>query len=148
MTAITVDKQNLFYSSTNGVLFDETQTTLVKYPNGFDGNYTIPSSVASIGGDAFADCILNSITIPINITRIADNTFYGCTSLTNIAIPDSITSIGYESFGGCTSLHNITIPDSVTTSVRAFTSCTSLTNVTIGTNVTSIGQLRLRTART
>ena len=32
LTAITVDAQNLFYSSIAGVLFDQSQTTLIQYP--------------------------------------------------------------------------------------------------------------------
>ncbi len=48
LTAITVDTNNSFYSSVNGVLFDKGQTTLIRYP-GIGGIYTIPSSVTSIG---------------------------------------------------------------------------------------------------
>src|SRR5271157_1971873 len=48
LTAIIVDAQNSFYSSTNGVLFDKSQTTLVEYPGGLAGSYTIPGSVTSI----------------------------------------------------------------------------------------------------
>ena len=141
MTAFTVDQQNLFYSSTNGVLFNKTQSMLVKYPVGLAGNYTIPSGVLNIENDAFADCQLTSIVFPSNITRIPDNVFYGCGSLTNVIILNGVTSIGYESFGACTSLHSITIPNSITNiGFGVFSSCTSLTNVTIGTNVTIIGQ--------
>ena len=42
LTAITVDTNNPAYSSVNGVLFDKNQITLVTYPGGLGGSYTIP----------------------------------------------------------------------------------------------------------
>src|SRR5271169_3370866 len=53
LTAITVDTNNPAYSSANGVLFDKSQATLIEYPGGLGGSYTIPDSVTSIGEDAF-----------------------------------------------------------------------------------------------
>ncbi len=53
LTAINVDPQNLFYSSANGVLFDKNQTTLIQYPGGLGGSYTIPDTVTNIGANAF-----------------------------------------------------------------------------------------------
>jgi hypothetical protein len=50
LTEITVDALNSVYSSVGGVLFDKSQTTLVEYPGGKGGSYTIPNSVTSIGG--------------------------------------------------------------------------------------------------
>jgi len=124
-------------------------------------NITIPSSVTSIGNNAFVECTgLTSITIPNSVTSIGNYAFYVCTGLTSITIPDSVTSIGYCAFG-FTGLTSITIPNSVTsiddgafacctglTSItlnnsvigsNMFTYCTSLTSITIPNNVTSIG---------
>ena len=49
LKTITVDAQNAFYSSVDGVLFNKDQTTLIQYPEGKTGSYTIPNSVTSIG---------------------------------------------------------------------------------------------------
>ena len=85
LTAMTVSSNNAFYSSANGVLFDKSQTTLVEFPGGIRGSYTISGSVTSIGNYAFA----------------------GCAGLTSIAIPGSVTSIGGEAFAYCTFLTNV-----------------------------------------
>lgn len=77
---------------------------------------------------AYGDTDIESITIPNNVTRIGDKTFWDFISLTTIKIPNSVTSIGNYAFRNCTSLKNITIPDSVTEiGFYAFSSCHKLT---------------------
>jgi hypothetical protein len=141
LAAITVDNQNSFYSSVNGVLFNKSQTTLVEFPDGIGGSYTILGSITNIGSDAFASgSMLTTVTIPGSVTSIGDNAFYGCTSLTNATIADGVTSIGYDAFAGCTSLYNVTIPGSVTNiGDSAFGSCFGLTSVYFKGNPPDLG---------
>ena len=140
LTAITVDTNNPSYSSLNGVLFNRNQTTLVEYPGGKAGAYTIPNSVTSIGFSAFDDCTnLTGVTIGNNVTSIGKRAFSLCYGLTNVTIPDSVTSIGDAAFYSCR-LTATTIPNSVTNvGDSAFGFCTRLTSVTIGTNISSVG---------
>jgi len=49
LTAITVDTRNSVYSDVDGVLFNQSLTTLVQYPGGIGGSYMIPNSVTNIG---------------------------------------------------------------------------------------------------
>ena len=58
LSAITVEALNSFYSSVNGVLFNKSQTTLIQYPGGKAGSYTIPNSVTSIGSFAPSSTVL------------------------------------------------------------------------------------------
>ena len=68
-----------------------------------------PSSVNSIGDEAFSECSsLTQITIPSYVTSIGNYVFKGCSSLTQITIPSSVTSIGDEAFSECSSLTQIT----------------------------------------
>ena len=125
----------------------------------------IPSTVVTIGNNAFDDCdILEDVKFNgNNLDTIDEKAFAGCNALPSIVIPNSVTSIGSSGFSYCTSLTSCTlsnnletiedglfmncqsletidIPNSVTSIANsAFYSCTSLTSVTIGSGVESIG---------
>jgi hypothetical protein len=149
LTNIVVDSLNSAFSSVDGVLFNHEQTTLVQYPGGRVGDYTIPNSVTSIADSAFAGCYsLTNVTIPNSVTSIGDYAFARCFSLTNVTIPDSVTSVGDFAFSGCSSLTNITLGSGVTSiGVSAFSGIDGighlhgcpLINVTIPNSVTNIG---------
>jgi hypothetical protein len=149
----------------SGVLFNKSQTTLIEYPGGVAGSYTIPNSVTNIGNYAFVGCSsLTGVTIPGSVTGIGGEAFYSCTSLASVSIPGSVigfgegafqqctsltnvtilngvTNIGDSAFYYCTSLASVTIPGSVSTIAgAAFQQCASLTNVTIPASVTGIGE--------
>jgi len=133
LTAIIVDVLNPAYSSIAGVLFNKTQTTIIKCPETKAGSYTIPDSVTDIWAMAFERCYgLTSVTIPDSVTSIGNYAFNSCTGLTSVTIPDSVTSIGSSAFYSCTGLTSVTIPDSVTTIGEwAFSACVSLTTITV-----------------
>jgi len=122
-------------------VFNKNKTTLILYPNGKTGAYTIPNSVTSIGEYAFSACIgLTSVTIPNSVTSIGDDAFYSCSGLTEVTIPNSVTTIGNSAFSNCSGLTSVTIPNSVTSIGQyAFWDCIGLTSVTIPNSVTSIG---------
>ena len=95
LTAITVDASNPSYSSIGGVLFDRGRTTLIQYPGGRSGSYVVPSTVVSIGNDAFFECSgLTSVTIPGSVTNIPDAAFFYCTNLTGVYFRGDAPGLG------------------------------------------------------
>ena len=109
------------------------------------GEHTIAYTLkdpTTIANEAFYGCssIVN-VTIPNSVTSIGDGAFYDCSSLTDVAIGSGVTSIGGNAFTNCSSLTSVTIPDSVTSiGNNAFGSCSSLTSINIPSGVTSIGK--------
>jgi BspA type Leucine rich repeat region (6 copies)/Bacterial TSP3 repeat len=142
LTSMVVDAANQNYSSMAGVLFNKNQSTLIQYPGGKTGSYTIPNSVTSIGDSAFLACSgLTSVVIPNSVISMGSSAFQFCTGLTSVTIGSGVTSIGYGAFYYCIGLTSVTIPNSVTSiGLNAFLACSGLTSVTIGNGVTSIGQ--------
>jgi Flp pilus assembly protein protease CpaA len=141
LTNITVTVGNPAYSSTNGVLFNSNQTTLILCPAGV-GNYVIPNSVTNIGDHAFYVCgVLTNVVIDTNVTSIGDYAFASCYDLTSIIVPNRVTSIGVDMFAGCSSLTSVVIGTNVTSvGDDAFYACSLLTSVTIPNSVTNIGE--------
>jgi hypothetical protein len=102
LTNITVDAQNLTFSSLNGVLFNKNKSTLLAYPDGVAGGYAIPTSVKTIGTEAFEDCDnLTSVTIPNNVSLIEFAAFNQCMGLTNVIIGSGVTNIELAAFDIC-----------------------------------------------
>ncbi len=109
LTSIEVDSNNPQYSSLDGVLFNKDKTSLIQYPAGKQGDYSIPNGVITIGPDAFRSCgdALLSITIPNSVELIGDLAFAGCYQLTSVTIPNSVTSIGEMAFEDCREIQTV-----------------------------------------
>lgn len=102
-------------------------------------------TVTGIGSEVFranTDNTFNSdlvsIHIPSTVTYIADNAFWGCTSLEHITLPEGLTSIGESAFGSCSKLSSISIPNNVTSIGSCAFSESKLSSVFIPKSVTNI----------
>lgn len=111
---------------------------------------TIPNWVTTIGGSAFENSGIRSITIPESVTSISNGVFSGCDKLTSIKVASGNTK--YDSRNDCNAIieskgasliagcKNTIIPDNVKSiSFSAFNNCTGLTTIVIPGSVSSIG---------
>ncbi|PKK95539.1 MAG: hypothetical protein CVV60_00930 [Tenericutes bacterium HGW-Tenericutes-5] len=151
-----VNEDSSYFSSVDGVLYNEDQSILIRYPQAkTTTEFIIPLSVVIVREDAFANnFFLSSIIITENVTTLNDHAFYNCSSLTSMIIPDNVTSIGIylfrESaiqdvtlgaglseissymFYSCNQLETIIIPDNIDSiGYAAFDGCSSLTSIII-----------------
>jgi hypothetical protein len=113
LTSINVDASNLAFISQDGVLYNKDKTVLIQFPAGKTGVFAIPSSVTTIGREAFRfSTHITSITIPDSVTTIGYRGFSRMYALPSVSIPASVTSIGTYGFFGGTSNTGITVhPD-------------------------------------
>ena len=74
---------------------------------------TMPSSVKTIGNNAFDSCkALNKVVLSDNITSIGIGAFYRC-AFSEIKLPSSLKKIQEFTFGECVNLKEIDIPNGV-----------------------------------
>jgi hypothetical protein len=142
LSSIDVAKENLAYSSVEGVLFNKAKDTLINYPVAKQGSaYTIPNSVRTIEEGAIMSCVgLKSITLPDNLTSIGKNAFKG-SRFEHITIPNSVREIGDYAFAIGLNLTQVALPNGIT-NIRygTFYECRKLKSVTIPQTVASIGE--------
>ena len=130
------------YSDINGVLCNQDGTTLVNYPLGRTATeYTIPSTVKTVGTNAF----LNSKLVTVDfagsqVETIGQNAFMQNYSLESVLnLPETLRTISTQAFKTCTSLSNITFPEGLETiGSLAFESC-NLTSVNFPSTLKTIG---------
>ena len=130
------------------VIGDEVERIPAKmfYNGGFTGSLSIPNSVATIGGSAFAGCsgFTGSLTIPNSVTSIGGSVFANCSGFNgSLTIPNSVTTIGVRAFINCSGFTgSLTIPNSVTEiGSYAFSNCSGFTgSLTISNSVTTIDE--------
>jgi hypothetical protein len=106
LTNIVVDPANANYASAGGVLFDKTLATLIQFPGGLTGGYTVPGSVTSIGNSAFASSSgLTSVTVPGSVTSLGGSAFKNCSALTNLLFLGNAPSLGSSVFQGVSTVN-------------------------------------------
>jgi len=99
---------------------------------------TIPSTVKSIGGAAFAGCThLENVSLSNSLESIVGGAFDSCTSLTHIIIPASVSSLDSSAFPGCSNLSTVVYLGSAFFSNNAFPSCGNIKNVCVPPNYSS-----------
>ena len=72
---------------------------------------TIPTSVRSIAGDAFANSGLTSVTVPGDKVSIAANAFRNCTKLLTATVSGKNPQCQGDAFTGCSSMKELRIRD-------------------------------------
>ena len=100
LQSISVSVQNESFVSPNGVLLTKNKKTLIAYPVGREGAYTIPDGVQTISAYAFCYAqSMPSITIPSSVTTVADHAFAYVNGLNEIHYTGAATQWAQISIG-------------------------------------------------
>ncbi len=146
---VDVDSENQHYTSVYfkeydaTVVYDKNVTMIAYFPAGIS-EYTVPSTVTSIGASVFqGKKDLTKVTIPASVASIGNQAFSGCTNLTQVIFSDEgtaadVLTIGTSAFSS-TKITSINLPERLTTIGDSAFSSTKLTAINIPKNVTKIG---------
>jgi hypothetical protein len=107
ITSIEVHPENANYTSVDGVLFNKQENLLHSFPAAKATEYVIPETVDTVGGCAFANVAITSVTFPDNLVYIAQDAFFN-TKLSKLNFPASITAIEMNAFDLCIGITEVT----------------------------------------
>lgn len=89
-----VAEDNPSYTAVDGVIFTKGLQTLVAFPRGRTGEYTVPDGTLIIGENAFKNCQLESVYLPDSVQKLSDGAFAGCMALRKLSLPRTLTAVG------------------------------------------------------
>ncbi len=112
---IEISDANTHYKTQNGVLYDYTLTTLVKYSSANTRtSFVLPSSITEINANAFENSsFLTSLVIPETLEKIGESAFGNCNSLATINLPNEMQTIGDRAFMSCSALSYLSLPSTI-----------------------------------
>ncbi len=112
LTSITVDANNMYYTSIDGHLYT-TSGTMISYATGNTAtSFTIPDGITCIRMAAFYGCdYLETLSFGKDMEQIRTWAVVYCGNLKTIVISASVESIGDDLLYGCYKLSNITVED-------------------------------------
>ena len=155
LSSFQVNSSNSYYSSSNDVLFNNKQDTLLICPAAKVGSYAIPTTVKGVGSYAFYNCssLTGALDIPQTVGYIGSYAFYGVNQISAFNV-DQNNSV-YSSIDGvlftkkqdtllvcpATKTGSYVVPNSVKAiGTSAFYGCSNLTgSLSIPASVNTIG---------
>lgn len=100
---------------------------------------TLPMGLKSIGVNAFMSSTISEINIPATVTNIGKGAFSNISTLKTISVPNSVKTIGHSCFVACTGLTEVKLPARLEKLENSmFRGCRSLTKVTLPQNIDKI----------
>ena len=105
---ISIDSSNQNYKTVDGVLYSSDGKTLIQYPTGKGGTYSIEEGTEMIAYGAFCESRileqslnepLLQIEFPESVKTIQNGAFSGRCDLESLSLPDSLEVIGTLAFG-------------------------------------------------
>ena len=110
------------------------------FRNGSLEKIELGNGLTSIGEAAFSVSNLKKVSLPIGITHIESDTFYGCKQLESINL-EHVKSIGRRAFYICSNLSGIHLStDLQQLEYAAFRGCSSIDKINIGSKLSELNE--------
>lgn len=106
LTEINVQAGNSHYSSKDGVLLSGDGKNILWFPMGKEGEYTLPSTVTTVGDYAFRNCRIETFRFADGLTSIGKYAFYN-SSVKEVSLPSTVKQIPTGLFQKCADLTTV-----------------------------------------
>lgn len=106
LTEINVQAGNSHYCSKDGVLLSGDGKSILWFPMGKEGEYTLPSTVTTVGDYAFRNCRIETFHFADGLTSIGKYAFYN-SSVKEVSLPSTVKQIPTGLFQKCADLTTV-----------------------------------------
>lgn len=106
LAEINVQAGNSHYSSKDGVLLSGDGKDILWFPMGKGGEYTLPSTVTTVGDYAFRNCRIETFHFADGLTSIGKYAFYN-SSVKEVSLPSTVKQIPTGLFQKCADLTTV-----------------------------------------
>lgn len=106
LTEINVQAGNSHYCSKDGVLLSGDGKSILWFPMGKEGEYTLPSTVTTVGDYAFRNCRIETFRFADGLTSIGKYAFYN-SSVKEVSLPSTVKQIPTGLFQKCADLTTV-----------------------------------------
>ena len=106
LSEINVQAGNSHYSSKDGVLLSGDGKNILWFPMGKKGEYTLPSTVTTVGDYAFRNCRIETFHFADGLTSIGKYAFYN-SSVKEVSLPYTVKQIPTGLFQKCANLTTV-----------------------------------------
>ena len=91
VTDYVVPPENAYFKSIDGVLYNKSGDQLIKFPEGREGEFTVPDHVRSFGQYAFNQAVgMTKLTIPASVKELSRDAFQNADNLKELIMPAAI----------------------------------------------------------
>lgn len=120
---ISVSEANTAFVSRDGVLMSRDGKSILWFPMGKRGEYSLPATVTAIGAYAFRDCSIEKFVFPAGLAKIGECAFYN-SKVKEVVLPSTLKLLPTGVFQKCASLKTVRLGDDVELlSDRMFDGC-------------------------
>lgn len=106
LAEINVQAGNSHYCSKDGVLLSGDGKNILWFPMGKEGEYTLPSTVTTVGDYAFRNCRIETFHFADGLTSIGKYAFYN-SSVKEVSLPSTVKQIPTGLFQKCADLTTV-----------------------------------------